>query len=219
MSDNINQPGEYDAVLGLRLTYTGTAILGGIEGVKQRLLAPEVSHRIAALSEALKYGQSGQSLIIQALNDSDELVRNHASDILEKINMLGIEAVLDIYCKKHYLIRFDGVYRSSIHYNCLIFYPNRRVINLGSSDSPQGIKNNFIQEFNNHFSSSIYRANNTVIEFSLSSVIGQVDYRGEINVEDDIIYMSWHNHINGCSGNDEYYFIKSLIFVDEYTPL
>ena len=58
MPDDPKQPTEYDAVLG------GTApppvsgvVLGGLEGVKRRWKSAVVEQRMAALTEALKYGK------------------------------------------------------------------------------------------------------------------------------------------------------------------
>ncbi len=54
MANNLNCPKEYDAVMG------GTnpppiygAVLGGIDGIKQRLASSVVEVQIAALSDAL----------------------------------------------------------------------------------------------------------------------------------------------------------------------
>ncbi len=60
MSDNQNEPREYDAVRGGQNSIpVNAAVLGGIPGVKSRLASPIVEVRIAALSEALKYGEAG----------------------------------------------------------------------------------------------------------------------------------------------------------------
>jgi hypothetical protein len=59
MTENQNQPREYDAVKGGESPVPlGAAVLGGIPGVKSRLASPAVEVRIAALSEALKYGKT-----------------------------------------------------------------------------------------------------------------------------------------------------------------
>ncbi|MBD1827409.1 formylglycine-generating enzyme family protein [Microcoleus vaginatus GB1-A2] len=76
MSDNQNEPREYDAVLGgQNLIPVNAAVLGGIPGVKSRLASPAVEVRIAALSEAVKYGEAGLELIIQALQDESIKVK------------------------------------------------------------------------------------------------------------------------------------------------
>jgi formylglycine-generating enzyme required for sulfatase activity len=74
MTENQNQPREYDAVKGGESPVPlGAAVLGGIAGVKSRLASPIVEVKIAALSEALKYGEVGLDLIIEALLQ-DELM-------------------------------------------------------------------------------------------------------------------------------------------------
>jgi hypothetical protein len=60
MANNLNYPKEYDAVMG------GTnpppiygAVLGGIDGIKKRLASSVVEVQIAALSDAINYGDIG----------------------------------------------------------------------------------------------------------------------------------------------------------------
>ena len=68
-----NQPKEYDAVLGNQALEG--LVLGGIEGVKRRWVSSSVDQRIAALSEALNYGDAGLDLVIQALQDESKQVK------------------------------------------------------------------------------------------------------------------------------------------------
>ncbi|MDZ8070712.1 MAG: WD40 repeat domain-containing protein [Nostoc sp. DedQUE08] len=66
MTENQNQPKEYDAVLGTQNSAPiGSVILGGLEGVKSRLKSVDIEARIAALKEALNYGEAGLDLVIQ----------------------------------------------------------------------------------------------------------------------------------------------------------
>ena len=68
--NNPQQPREYDAVLGGNSpSLEGAAVLGGIEGVKLRLQNPDAKVRIAALQQALNYGEQGLDLVIAGLND------------------------------------------------------------------------------------------------------------------------------------------------------
>jgi hypothetical protein len=46
---------------------SGSAVLGGVEAVKRRLASAVEKQRIAALKEALKYGEAGLDLVIQAV--------------------------------------------------------------------------------------------------------------------------------------------------------
>ena len=76
MSDNPNQPRVFDAVKGGQTPLpVNSAILGGLEGVKSRLASAVEQQRIAALSEALKYEESGLELLIQALRDESAQVQ------------------------------------------------------------------------------------------------------------------------------------------------
>lgn len=213
MSDNINQPGKYDAVLGNGLTYTGTAVLGGIEGIKQRLLAPVVEHRIAALTEALKYGQKGLSLVMQALDDSDILVRTQAYKILGNIKAPDIKAKLDEFHQKYYLIRFDGAYQSAKDnfYHYIKFCPDYTVIEVSTFDTPKPFSAWFKKDYEDS-DSGHYVVDNEAknVKFSMHCIHGKVDYVGEINGEKNLIIESYH-HINSYRTRGEYKFIKILL--------
>ncbi len=84
MTENPNQPREYDAVLGGESQVPlAAAVLGGIPHVKSRLASPIVEVKIAALSEALKYRDPGLDLIIGALQDESIAVRFTAYALLK----------------------------------------------------------------------------------------------------------------------------------------
>jgi len=85
MTENPNQPREYDAVLGAQSQVPfGATVLGGIPGVKSRLASPIVEVRITALYEALKYGEPGLDLIIPALQDESIKVKLAAYSLLKE---------------------------------------------------------------------------------------------------------------------------------------
>ncbi|MEG3861914.1 hypothetical protein [Microcoleus sp. herbarium12] len=70
MADSEHRPREYDAVKGgQNQPPIGAVVLGGIPGVKNRLASIALEARIAALSEALKYGDAGLDLVVAALQD------------------------------------------------------------------------------------------------------------------------------------------------------
>ncbi len=70
MTENKQQPREFDAVLGGDSNIPLSAgVLGGIEGVKMRLDSPNAETRIAAILEALRYGEEGLNLVIKAFKD------------------------------------------------------------------------------------------------------------------------------------------------------
>ena len=97
MTENPNQPRKYDAVLGGESQVPlGVAVLGGITGVKSRLASPIVEVKIAALSEALKYGDAGLDLIIAALDESMQ-VHLAALSLLKDRNEPNIKQQLQKY--------------------------------------------------------------------------------------------------------------------------
>ncbi|HAN45854.1 MAG TPA: hypothetical protein DCQ32_04815 [Cyanobacteria bacterium UBA8156] len=71
-----------DAVLGGTNPIPGGLVLGGLAGVAQRLQRPDAASRVAALPEALKYGQKGLTLAIAALSDPYVEVRRAAYRLL-----------------------------------------------------------------------------------------------------------------------------------------
>jgi formylglycine-generating enzyme required for sulfatase activity len=81
--NNPQQPREYDAVLGGNSpSLEGAAVLGGIEGVKLRLQNRDLKVRIAALEQALNYGEQGLDLVIAGLNNESVEVQIQTYHIL-----------------------------------------------------------------------------------------------------------------------------------------
>jgi len=96
MNNNQNQPGEFDAVLGGEAQNRNFAVvLGGIEGVKNRLNSEDYEVRIAALEDAVKYGDAGLDLIIEELYYSANETHDYAIDLLRKMGNKGKEILLD----------------------------------------------------------------------------------------------------------------------------
>src|SRR5919199_3082583 len=98
MAENPNQPREYDAVLGNQaLPPDGGVVLGGLEGLKQRFSRFTVEQKLAALSQALQYGEAGLELVIQALGDSAERVQWNAYSLLRERAEPRIKQILQEY--------------------------------------------------------------------------------------------------------------------------
>lgn len=98
MAKHANQPRAGDAVLGGQNPVpTGAAVLGGLQGVKMRLTSAVVEQQIAALFEALKYGESGLDLVIQALKDKSWRVQKAACAILQNRTEPRVQAALREY--------------------------------------------------------------------------------------------------------------------------
>lgn len=91
-------PDPYDVVLGGQTPAPiNGVVLGGLPGVKRRLASPVFAQRVAALKEALKYGQSGLDLIIGALKDSAWQVRQTAYLLLQESTDPTLKHALEEY--------------------------------------------------------------------------------------------------------------------------
>ncbi|MEH2191090.1 MAG: formylglycine-generating enzyme family protein [Nostoc sp.] len=94
MSDN-QQPREYDVVLGGQSqSLEGAAVLGGIEGVKFRLSNPDSKVRVAALYQALNYGEQGLDLVIHSLQHESPQVQIQAYSLLTSRTELKVKQAL-----------------------------------------------------------------------------------------------------------------------------
>lgn len=111
MTQNFNQPGKYDAVLGGQAPPPlDSLVLGGIKGIKHRLTSTQIEARIAALTDAVKYDEAGLSLVIQSLKDESREVQSVAYKLLCKIqsscyvkfNTKSAEEALTEYSPYHY---------------------------------------------------------------------------------------------------------------------
>lgn len=81
-----NQPKPFDAVIGGEVSPpVAGMVLGGINGIKNRLNSVNVETRVTALSEALKHGAEGADLVVAALEDSSSKVRSYAYEILVRV--------------------------------------------------------------------------------------------------------------------------------------
>ena len=108
MSQNPNRPKKHDAVLGGRATPPiGGVVLGGIEGAKQRFNSPVVKARIAALTEALNYGEAGLDLVVRALQDESKQVRRQAYLLLRQRKEPQVVRALQEYKAWNLFERFD----------------------------------------------------------------------------------------------------------------
>ncbi|MDY6899816.1 MAG: HEAT repeat domain-containing protein, partial [Cyanobacteriota bacterium] len=103
------RPGKYDAVLGGKNPPPVTGVvLGGIEGVKRRLSNPVTDVKIAALNDALKYGDVGLELVIKALQQEKKIVQRSAYKLLRKREETQVKKALEQYKPWNLLERLEG---------------------------------------------------------------------------------------------------------------
>src|SRR6476469_9631701 len=124
MTNESNQPKEYDAVLGGQSPPpVQGAILGGIDGVKRRLSSSIVEARVAALGEAINYGEEGLDLVVQALDDKFRQIRHAAVQLLQERVEPQANLALQHYKFWSGFEKLDG-----LPHNYATTFANRKVI-------------------------------------------------------------------------------------------
>ncbi|HEY9618764.1 MAG TPA: hypothetical protein V6C78_00260 [Crinalium sp.] len=84
---HLQEPEATDAVLGTEAFHPGqssSAVLGGLEGLKQRLLQGTPAQRIVGLQQAMQYGKPGIDMVTAALADDAFEVRQIAYQLLQE---------------------------------------------------------------------------------------------------------------------------------------
>ncbi len=118
MTNNSQSPREYDAVLGGNSPPPiSGAVLGGIEGLKRRLETGNTQQRVDCLADAIKYGDAGIDLLIEALDDEEIEVRAKAFQLLQDVDSEKVRQIVNkgIPLKKG--DKLYSVYESIIDYN------------------------------------------------------------------------------------------------------
>ena len=136
MPDNPNQPRVDDAVLGGQVPIPGdSAILGGIEGVKRRLASAVEQQRIAALSDALKYGEAGLDLVIQVLQNESWLVESAAYGLLRERAEPRVKQALQQYDSRRPFECLCTCAGHSDSVNAVAISPDGQTLVSGSDDN------------------------------------------------------------------------------------
>lgn len=118
MTNNSQSPREYDAVLGGNSPPPiYGAVLSGIEGLKGRLETGNKQQRVESLADAIKYGDAGIDLLIEALNDGEIEIRAKAFQLLQNVESGKVKQIVNkgIPLKKG--DKLYSVYESIIDYN------------------------------------------------------------------------------------------------------
>lgn len=95
MAENKNQPREFDVVIGGDASSPNYGVvLGGIDAVKNRLNSEDYKVKITALEDALKYGDEGIDLIIEALYTNDYNIHKLVINLLRQAGQKGKQELL-----------------------------------------------------------------------------------------------------------------------------
>jgi hypothetical protein len=80
-----NQPNPTDAILGNNTPAPiNSGILGGIDGIRQKLATTDLTVRMAALEQAWAYGEAGQACLTELLTDRSKHIRRRARWLLRQ---------------------------------------------------------------------------------------------------------------------------------------
>ncbi len=124
MNNDSNQPGEFDVVLGGEAPPpTNSVVLGGIEGVKIRLESSEFNVKIAAIEDAIDYGDAGLDLVIEALNNSSLYVKMVATSLLEQSRSPKAKQALINYNPWIIFIKLENWKTKSFNYGIGLLNP------------------------------------------------------------------------------------------------
>ncbi|MGD1910769.1 MAG: HEAT repeat domain-containing protein [Rivularia sp. (in: cyanobacteria)] len=124
MTNNQNQPNQYDAVLGGNAPPPiHGAVLGGIEGVKKRLASSNVDVQIAALNDALNYGDMGLDTLIKTLKHESVRIRQYTYKLLQDKEETQVKQALKDY---KFWTSFEKIYKFPT--NHATTFANRKVI-------------------------------------------------------------------------------------------
>lgn len=100
MTHRPNEPEKDDAVLGGQAAMPSDGlVLGGLEGLKQRLSHPSPEQRITALEQAMQQGQAGVALVIAALRDESPRVSQVAYLLLRDRPEPSVKKALRFYSR------------------------------------------------------------------------------------------------------------------------
>ncbi len=129
---NINKPKTDDVVVGKEnISPVNSPVLGGIEGVKNRFNSPDIDTKIAALKEALNYGEAGLELVINALKQSDIEIRNQAYSLLRSRPEPTVQKIL------REILKQDKEYK---HYRFLKYISNGKNQNITDNSTDKYYK-------------------------------------------------------------------------------
>lgn len=132
MTNNPEQPREYDAVLGgNNLPPATDAVLGGIEGVKYRLASDNIGLKVAALSDAMKYEDAGLDLVIAALKDKSQEIQQAACKLLQDRPEKKVKNALQYYDPWLFLSCLRTIKSHLSGINCFAISPDGKTIFMG----------------------------------------------------------------------------------------
>lgn len=128
----MNQPRKFDVVKGNNIAPTDGAVLGGLQGIKNRLQSSTHNVQLTALNSALTFGDAGLDLIIEVLHNYPAKIKLSAYRLLkEQDNIKAKQAVAQVnpYAYLEHIHTFTGF--SKI--NSLAISPDNQNLVCGAS--------------------------------------------------------------------------------------
>ncbi|MBL1178699.1 hypothetical protein [Pantanalinema sp. GBBB05] len=87
MANDASQPEPTDLILGGHLPPPSSgAVLGGIQGLRQRLADASPDQIVDLLPQSLNYGEAGIDVLVEAVHDAALIVRAKACQLLQRID-------------------------------------------------------------------------------------------------------------------------------------
>ncbi|MGG6268177.1 hypothetical protein ACQ4M3_33240 [Leptolyngbya sp. AN03gr2] len=115
------QPNNTDAILGGQ-NLPNSVVLGGVEGLRQRLKLATPEQKIDLLTDTLNYDANGINLLINLLDDAELKVRVTACELLSLIDSEKASSAIAQGVRLNPGDRIYHVYESAIGYNDDSYY-------------------------------------------------------------------------------------------------
>lgn len=207
MANSSQEPRKFDAVKGGQVPPpVSGAVLGGIEGLRQRFATGNEQVRLNAVVSASTYGDEGLDILVKALKDASLQIRVKAYQILKELNQALEETATGIrlntgdkiYC----------VYLSSLAYGDDWYYLINSIDYYDEDDEEKG-KDDFYEPLSDDEYGYLHYISDIKDDTNTRSVSHWVDDYDRPSLE------SFHIDINQAEETAKYLHRQRLLELDE----